>query len=207
MRWKRVLLLQIVSTIVVAVSAAGQSASKDPKSYEALAERAKNKDQTLDFRQLRFAYADSTSPKPDTDTNKKAMMKALHDKDFATAIKNADTVLASNYADMDAHFVEYVAHGELKETEAAELHKFVLQGLLDSIRDSGDGKTPETAYIVIDVHEEYVVLRFMGVGLPKSQSYIHKDGHAYDAIKYEDPETKEEKTIYFNVDIPAKHGL
>jgi hypothetical protein len=205
MNLKRTTILLLGSSLGFA-SAAAQNTAKDPNSYEALADRARNKDQTLNFRQLRFAYADSTSPKPDTNANKKTMTKALNDKDYAAAIKNADTVLASNYADMDAHFVEYVAHKELKESEATELHKFVLQGLLDSIMDSGDGKTEETAYVVIDVHEEYVVLRVMGVGLPKSQSYAHKNGHAFDAIVYVDPQTKDQKTIYFNLDIPAKHG-
>ncbi|HTQ96132.1 MAG TPA: DUF4919 domain-containing protein [Candidatus Acidoferrum sp.] len=184
-----------------------QDASKAANSYEALVERAKNKDQTLDFRQLRFAYADSTAPKTDTDEDKKAMMKAMREKDFAAVIKHADVVLASNYADMDAHFVEYVAHKERKEDDLAALHKFIFQGLLNSIIDSGDGKSPETAYVVIDVHEEYVVLHFMGVGMPKSQSYLHKNGHAYDAIVFIDPKTNAESTVYFNVDIPAKHGL
>ncbi len=68
------------------------------------------------------------------------MAKALDDKDYAAAIKNAGTVLASNYADMDAPFAEYVAHKELKESEAIELHEFVLPGVRDSIMDSGDGK-------------------------------------------------------------------
>jgi hypothetical protein len=206
MNSKRALILLLVGALST-VSATGQSAPKDPNSYEALAERARNKDQTLDFRQLRFAYADSIAAKPDTAANKKAMMKALNDKDFPSAIQNADTVLASNYVDMDAHFVEYVAHKELDESDPAGLHKFVLQGLLNSIVDSGDGKTPETAYVVIDVHEEYVMLRLAGIGLPKSQSYLRKDGHAYDAITYDDPQTKEEQKVYFNVDIPAKHGL
>jgi hypothetical protein len=184
-----------------------QDASKGANSYEALVDRAKNKDQTLDFRQLRFAYADSTGPKADTDEDKKAMMKAMREKDFVAVIKHADVVLASNYADMDAHFVEYVAHKERNEDDPASLHKFIFQGLLNSIVDSGDGKSPETAYVVIDVHEEYVVLHFMGVGMPKSQSYLHKNGHAYDAIVFIDPKTNEERTVYFNVDIPAKHGL
>jgi hypothetical protein len=177
--------------------------------YEALAARLKAGDQTVDFRQLRLAYADSPnySKRPDTDKEKKAMSAALNGKDFATAIKNADIVLAAKYVDMDAHYAEYVADRELGKLEGAEFHKFVLQGLLHSITSSGDGKTPETAYEVIEVHEEYVVLRFMGVGLPKTQSYLKKNGHAYDEIKYEDPKSKQEETIYFNVDIPAKHGL
>ena len=77
----------------------------------------------------------------------------------------------------------------------------------DLCQNSGDGKTPLTAYQVINVHEEYVLLRFLHIGLPKSQSYLHQDGHAYDVITFEDPDSKEEKKMYFNVDIPAKHGL
>jgi Domain of unknown function (DUF4919) len=81
------------------------------------------------------------------------MNVALSSKDFAKAIKNADAVLASDSMDRDCHFVEYVAHRELQEDEAAELHKSILQGLLKSLTDSGDGKTPETAYPVIEVHD------------------------------------------------------
>jgi len=190
-------------------SVLGQEKAKQPDSYEAMVERVKTGDQSVDFRQLRLAYAESPNygNGPDTDPQKKSMTAALNGKDFVTAIKNADAVLAGNYVDMDAHFAEYIAHREMREPERAEFHKFVLQGLLRSITDSGDGKTPETAYQVIEVHEEYVLLNFMGVGLPKSQSYLHKNGHAYDAMTFDDPRSKKERTLYFNVDIPAKHGL
>jgi hypothetical protein len=177
--------------------------------YAALLERVKSGDQTVDFRQLRLAYANSPSygSGPDTDTQRKAMMASLNAKDFANAIKNADVVLAAKYVDLDAHFVAYVAHRELKDTEQAEFHKFVLQGMLKSITASGDGKSPETAFQVIEVHEEYVLLRFMGVGLPESQALLHKNGHSYDEVKFKDPASKQEATLYFNVDIPIKHGL
>jgi hypothetical protein len=128
--------------------------------YTALLERVKSGDQTVDFRQLRLTYANSPSYDggPDTDTQRKAMMASLNAKDFANAIKNADVVLAAKYVDLDAHFVAYIAHRELKDTEQAEFHKFVLQGLLKSITASGDGKTPETAFQVIEVHEECVLI-------------------------------------------------
>jgi hypothetical protein len=199
----------VVSCFLIAIawwaSAAAKKASGD---YDRLVERVKGGDKTVDFRELRLAYADSPAydSGPDTDPQKKAMWAALNSKDFVTVIKNADTVLASDYVDMDAHFAEYVAHRELNETDLATFHKFVFDGLLKSITDSGDGKTPETAYQVIEVHEEYVLLRFMGAGLP-DQSLLHKNGHSYDEMKYEDPTSKQEVTIYFNVDIPAKHGL
>jgi len=186
-----------------------QETTKQAANYESLVKRLKNGDQTIDFRQLRLAYMDSTSYSkgPDTGPQKKAMTAALNSQDFNNAIKNADVVLDSDYVDMDAHFAEYIANRELKILEKADFHKFVFQGLLKSITDSGDGKTPETAIQVIQVHEEYVLLRVMGVGLPESQSLIHKNGHSYDQIKFKDPKSGESMTLYFNVDIPAKHGL
>jgi hypothetical protein len=143
----------------------------------------------------------------DTSDQKKAMFAALRAGKFADALKASEVVLASNFVDMDAHVGQYIAHRELKETDAAELHHKIYLGLLKSITDSGDGKTPETAYQVIDVHEEYVLLHAMGVGLPKSQSLLKKNGHAFDEIKFVDPNTQKESTIYFNVDIPIKHGV
>jgi len=191
------------------VDALSQGTPPKKSTYDTLVERLKSNDKTVDFKELRLAYADSPNMDkgPDTEAQKKAMMTALNSHDFAAALKNADVVLAADYVDMDAHYVEYIANRELKASDQAEFHKFVLQGLLKSITDSSDGKTPETAFQVIEVHEEYVLLHFMGVGLPESQALLHKNGHAYDEIKFKDPKSNEEVTLYFNVDIPAKRGL
>lgn len=186
-----------------------QDASKHLGNYENLVQRVKSGDQTVDFRQLRLSYMDSSAYAngPDIEPHRKAMMAALNAKDFKSAIENADVVLASDFVDMDAHFIEYIANRELNIADKADFHKFVLDSLLKSITDFGDGKTPETAFQVIQVHEEYVLLRFMGVGLPESQSLLKKNGHSYDEIKFKDPKSGQSMTIYFNVDIPAKHGL
>jgi hypothetical protein len=126
----------------IALSAVGQERSTDGKLYDVLVARVKNGDHSVDFRQLRLAY--SESPKfrngPDITTQKHAMTIALNGKEFAKAIQNADTVLAVNYVDMDAYFVEYIAHRESGESERADFYKFVLQQLLRSITNSGDGR-------------------------------------------------------------------
>jgi hypothetical protein len=199
----------LLLVVLLCRTAIAQDTPKPQVSYERLVERVKGGDQTVDFRQLRLAYMDSTtySHGQDAEPQKKAMMAALNSKDFRGAIRNADIVLTSSYVDMDAHFAEYIANRELSATDKAEFHKFVFQALLKSITDSGDGKTPETAFQVIQVHEEYVLLRFMGIGLPESQSLLHKNGHSYDEIKFKDPKSGQAVTLYFNVDIPAKHGL
>lgn len=188
------------------VSAADKQATSD---YKALVARAKSGDQTVDFSRLRLAYADSADfeKAPDTDPQTKAMWSELRDKNYDAAIKNAEIVLKADYADMDAHYVEYVAYRELKNSELSDIHQFIFHGLLKSITDSGDGKSPDTAFQVIAVHEEYVLLHTMGVALPKQQSLLQDKGHSFDKITFDDPQSGEEKSIYFNVDIPIKHGL
>ena len=58
--------------------------------------------------------------------------------------------------------------------------------------------------MVINVHEEYVVLRYLGFQ-PSEQSLVHKDGHSYDVMKVKNAQDGTEQTFYFNVDIPFKH--
>jgi hypothetical protein len=178
-------------------------------SYPKLVERVKAGDHTVSFMDLRFAYDDyrTNNKVPDVTEQRKAMNKSLNSKDYKTALGLADKVLAVNFVDMDAHMVAYAANLELKVKDQAEFHKRVFQGLLQSIVDSGTGKAPETGWHVIDVHEEYIFLRAMGVVLPQSQSLIRKNGHAYDEIKFKNPKTGELQTVYFNVDVPASHGL
>src|ERR1035441_8816571 len=175
----RLVITMLAVTVLSAWSfCQGTPASKS--TYADLVAKVKAGDKSVDFKELRFAYADSPGG-PDTDTQKKAMMSALNSKNYADALKNADRVLASDYVDMDAHFAEYIAYRELKDEEQAEFHKLVLQGLLDSIMHPGDGKSFETAFQVIQVHEEYVVLRFMGL-MPSKQSMAEKNGHSYDVM-------------------------
>jgi hypothetical protein len=176
---------------------------KERPAYEALVEKVKTGDKGVDFKQLRLAYADSPTSRPDTDPQKKAMTAALNSKNYPEALKNADVVLASDFVDMDAHFAEYVAQRELNNTEQAEFHKFVLHGLLDSIMHSGDGKSEETAFQVIEVHEEYVILRYVGL-MPSKQSLSTKGGHSYDVMEAVDAKTQEKITLYFNIDVEMK---
>lgn len=174
--------------------------------YADLLSRLKSGDTSVDFAKLRLSWVDSPEYQQakDTDTQKKAMLAALNAQKFDEALKNAEVVLASNYVDIDAHYAAYLANRELHHDQVAEFHKAVVQGLLKSITDSGDGKTPEHAYVVITVDEEYVVLRFMHL-MPASQSLQIKNGHSYDKLDAKDPQTGGTQTLYFNVDIPMKH--
>jgi hypothetical protein len=94
-----------------------------------------------------------------------------------------------------------VAQRELGQADLAAYHKFVFEGLLNSIRNSGDGKTVDTAFIVISTDEEYALFNYLGLR-PQSQSLIKEKDHNYDRMVALDPRTNETVVYYFNIDKP-----
>ena len=137
------------------------AAENPPSEYASLLAALKAGNTNIDYGRLRLSYVDSpeSAQTKDTSAPEKAMTQALGAKDFPTALKDAEIVLASNYVNIDAHFVAFIANQEMGVPEKAKFHQAVFCGLIDSICDSGDGESTEKAWVVIDVHEEYVVLR------------------------------------------------
>ena len=204
MRARRFLLAFLALTAFSILASARGPASE----YATLLASLKGGDTSIDYGRLRLSYMDSPEYKQAKDTSKeeKGMESALGQKNFAEALKDAEVVLGSEYVNMDAQFVAYVANKELGSTDKAEFHRTVFRGLVDSIMKSGDGKSADKAWVVISVHEEYVILRVLGFK-PGDQSLMHKDGHSFDVMKVKNVDDGAEATFYFNVDIPMKHGL
>src|SRR5579871_4808870 len=129
----------ILACLLAAGSILCCAQQKGDSDYARLVARVKTGDMTVDFKQMRFAYVDSPEYKAakNTDAEAEAMIDAVNAGDFPTAIKNADTVLANDFVDLDAHFAEYIAHRELHHDAESKFHKDVFDGLLKSITNSG----------------------------------------------------------------------
>src|SRR6266480_2380735 len=199
--------------ILVLVSVVAFSSTQDPpknsaqdsakRSFAALLERAKKSDATLDFKELRMAYTETADYSPyggDRETRKK-MFAALNAGEFDAAVESAEKILAKNYVEINAHFVAYVAHRESGRAEKATFHKFMFDGLVKSITGSGDGKTAETAYVVITTDEEYSLFNILGLR-PAGQSLITRNGHSFDRMTATNPKTNETVVYFFNIDKP-----
>lgn len=186
------------------LQAAGQAQKPAEKvSYETLLERVKKQDASVNFQELRLAYTETKQYNPyggDRET-RKAMFAAVKAAQYDQALSFSEKILAANYLDINAHFGAYVANRELGHSEKADYHKNVFQRLLKSISESGDGKTIETAFIVISVDEEYALFNFMGLR-PTAQTLIEDKGHRYDKMTVTDPKNDQNITFYFNIDKP-----
>jgi len=176
---------------------------QDGPSYETLLERVKKHDPAADFTALRLAYADKP-PKNSGDADPKlvdSMHSAMRDKMYAKAIEYAEKIIQNKYVDINAHLIASVANKEQGNAEKEKFHRYVAEGLINSIINSGDGKKPETAFTVISTEEEYVILRVYGL-MPGSQALLSVDGHYYDKLDATNPKTNEKVTLYFNIDRP-----
>jgi hypothetical protein len=131
------------------------------------------------------------------------MYIALSDKQYEKAVSYAKAVLEKNCVDIDAHRVCKVAYKELKYQAQSDFHAFVEKGIIDAILSSGDGATPQTAYVVISVREEYIILNLLGLQL-KRQSLTKVGNHEYDKMEVRGHSFGETSVIYFDVDIPLK---
>jgi len=172
-------------------------------SYESLLDKVKKQDPAVNFKDLRVAFTETKeySPYGGNSENRKAMFAALKAEEFEKALTVSEKALASNYLDINAHFVAFAANKRLGLSEKANYHRYVFENLLKSISDSGDGKTMETAFLVISTDEEYALFSFMGLQ-PAGQALIEDKGHHYDKMTAVDPKTNQTIVYYFNVDKP-----
>ncbi len=175
----------------------------DANSYAALAKRAEAMDETLDFTALRKAWVSDPSYAPYSYTDKpfdlmRAAQKSFEESDVVTAMKKCDEALALFAFDPRLHFRCAFFYNAGGDDERSLRHRFIGRGLIDSILKSGDGKTPETAYEVITIAEEYAVLAELNLRRQR-QALVRREDHSYDVLTPKN-EAGEEVTLYFRID-------
>jgi hypothetical protein len=171
--------------------------------YLSLLKRAQQQDAQTDFYALRMAFALTSDYDPYHRTliGKIAEMnKALKDGNHAAAAKFAMLVLAKEFVFIQAHQAATIASRALGKADKAAFHQWAREGLVNSILESGDGRTGSTGFVVISDLEEYALLDYLGL-----ESKAHGVGHigasAYHFLNARKSCTGEEVTLFFNIDI------
>jgi hypothetical protein len=122
---------------------------------------------SVDFAELRLRYAERSDfdalcsrGRPLRET-----LDEIAERDWATALALSERWLASCPVDMDAHYLAAVALTELGREQEARAHVAWYRGLVESVLATGDGQTPETAWVVVSAREEYSILQALHVDL------------------------------------------
>jgi hypothetical protein len=185
--------------VVGASAQTTETAKTDP--FAAMIAKLKGGNTKIDFKALRMSSVDSKSDdagQPDREEYKKAV-DAYNAKKFKAAIAAGEKALEQGYLGIDTHMLLAVSYRESGDTAKFDFHKAVYLGLVNSILSSGDGKSAKTAYVVIDVAEEYAILRALELNRG-DQALRNEDGHKYDLLTVTDPKNGEKRSVWFNID-------
>ena len=167
--------------------------------YAAIVERLSAGERDVDFTRLRIAFTETPAYRRTMMAVYQALWQPLAKGDFAQTLAVAEQVFAQNYAEPNAHMVASIAYMQTGQSQKGEFHRFVATGLLASITSVGDGQSAETPYEVIDVSEEYALLRSRNLQPKSVGSGFGSDGQVLDAMTAVDPRTRASSIIYFKV--------
>ena len=178
------------------------------ESYVDILEQAKTEHEFIDYTALRQAYTKTPSYSPYNDRSvflyREKMFSALNRQDYNLAIRYAQNALNINFLNIEAHTVMYKANQALRKHTTAVKHKAIAEKLLKSILNSGDGHTPATAYKVISVQEQYVVIEALGGATVKQVLINNGNGRYYDVHEIIKPGSSVKEKVYFDISLPCK---
>ena len=196
---KRLVLVLLAVAMLQMVAAPAADAQDAEAKYQAMLAAAKADPAGTDWQALRFAYADRPSFSPyGGDGGLKAMRAARAAHDWQGLLDAANKVLDVSYVDGEAHLAAGAAYYMLGKSAEAEREQTIAVAIFKSMMRNGDGKSPEQAFVVISVLEEYQLMaarRRRVVG----QRLVNVAGHAYDVIDATEPDG-DTVTFYFQID-------
>jgi hypothetical protein len=176
----------------------------DDTIYRNLVRRVQSGDFAVDFQALRMACMKSTLCQPRSSKADLVLLnRADNAHDSAKMIEICERLLDQGFVNIEVHATLAKAYQDTQETKKSKFHLDVVTALLRSIRESGDGKTMETAYQVICDREEYDTLTSLGLryfGPMVSETAVHEHGHAYDRFEMTNSVDGQSRIIFFNVD-------
>lgn len=208
---KKVIVILTIVLLISSLPLIKISAETHKKSYDELKaellERMERKDDTpFDFAALRLAYTETPDYNPYVRGESYSLMREAFDEErYEETISYAKKVLDKDFVNIEAHLISSEAYKKLNNERLSAFHKFMFLRLLESILSSGKHRyadSPEAAWVVISVDEEYQVLWILGLK-SKGNSLIRQGDHYYDKHTIEDEKTGV-KEMYFNIDIPYR---
>ena len=149
----------------------------------------------VDFRNCFLESKQFSKKSTNYDSLKKQVYAEIKSKNYNNVVRLTKAMLSIDYTSLFAHKYLQQTYKILGDTTNKNKYHDIEFGLLNSITRSGDGKTCETGWHVIQIEEEYFILNMLGADLQK-QSISNGGKNTCDkmVVKTEEAEIK---TYYF----------
>lgn len=138
-----------------------------------------------------------------TGENEKTFFELIDREKFKEAITYGENELLTNPVNLKVLYWMLVCHHVMEEIPTARKYAHMYYGLLYALFSSGDGKSMETAYVVLKVPDEYMALSDLELEAT-GQSLIDMTDKLKIKTKGQQPQKGEKKikAVYFNVEMP-----
>lgn len=166
--------------------------------YAQLLAIALNDIHNADFSALRQAYTHTPHYDPYRSGEPDATLVALIEAgSWSAAAVHCEQLLAADYLHAPLHLIMAYIYQQLEDGTRAEWHLRFARGLISALLKSGDGRSPETAFQVITVREEYELLRAFNLQALQQRLIVHNNQY-YDVLTVRDI-NGDEGEIFFEV--------
>jgi uncharacterized protein DUF4919 len=190
----------VLTIMMLQVTAAAADPAGD---YAALVTAAKDGDPGTDYTAMRQAYAMIGEYDPFGDKTNALMrdgQAAYVAKNCKTALEKFTAAIALNFTLSDAHALSADCLQQAGDKAGEQREEAIAQGLFNSLISSGDGESPATAFRIVTMHEETVVLAVAGVNGNKKTT-ITTDQGPVEKIDITDQQTGEKGAVFFNTGV------
>lgn len=124
----------------------------------------------VDFRNSFLESKQFSKKGTNYDSLKKQIFVEIKNKNYQGVINLTKAMLSIDYTSMFAHKYLQQTYKILGDTTNRNKYHDIEFGLLYSITRSGDGKTCETGWHVVQIEEEYFILNMLGANLQKQST-------------------------------------
>jgi hypothetical protein len=168
--------------------------------YSKYVKQLENGEHDIDYADFRNSFLDSKQfgkKGMNYDSLKKQVYAEIQNKNYQGVIRLTKALLSIDYTTMFAHKYLQQTYKILGDSLNQRKYHDIEFGLLYSITRSGDGRTCETGWHVIQIEEEYFILSMLGATL-QSQSITSAGKNNCDlmVVKTKEGETK---SYYFEI--------
>ncbi|WP_185968076.1 DUF4919 domain-containing protein [Thalassotalea sp. PS06] len=162
-----------------------------------------------DYQRLRVSYAHSDGYQPYLNPEYayiESAFASMNEENWSQCVGYASRAIDVNYTNLNGQYLSMVCNFELGNVGLGEQHKLALDGFIEAIWSTGDGKSETTAFHTYTTDELRAFIHLHGLEII-SQSLLHGDNGVYDLMDVKNPETNEQTELYFNITHQFSSGL
>lgn len=170
------------------------------KKYEAYKTRVVAEDLNIDWRDFRLSAAlGGVSQGFDSQLVHDQFVEDLDAGRYEKALAESENVIDRNMANGEGHLLAMTVLQQMGRNEEAKKQEAILNLIVKSIMESGDGGSAKTAWFTVAPSETvFLMTEALGAQI-EGQELVHVNGHAYDKLTVLDRRGKR-RVVWFNTD-------